>query len=76
MDTLAGSEENLLKMRKGTLQGEAAGVRSVESHMWVLFDDIPPRTYGPARAVHVTDDGTAWMVHPDVVAGWYKKNER
>jgi hypothetical protein len=76
MDALAGLEEHLLEMRKGTLEARAFGIRSVDSGFLVFFESIPPRTNGPYRTLAVDEDGHARMLHQDTFAWWPKKAER
>jgi hypothetical protein len=76
MDSLAGSEERLLEMRKGTLEARAFGVRSVGSGFRVFFESIPPRTSGAYRTLEVDEEGHARMLHQDMSSWWPKKAER
>ena len=76
MDPLAGSEEGLLEMRRGTLQARALGVSSMGPGFRVFFESIPPYTSGAYRTLEVDEEGHARMLHQDMFPGWHKRKER
>jgi hypothetical protein len=76
MDALARSEEDLLEMRRGTLQTEAFGVRSVGPNFRVFFESIPPETSGAHRTVEVDEEGHARILHQDTFSWFYKRTKR
>jgi len=76
MDPLAGSEANLLEMRRGTLQAEAFGVSSVRAGFLIFFEPIPPDTRGAYRTLEVDEAGHARILHQDMFPGWYKRTGR
>jgi hypothetical protein len=76
MDRLAGSEEGLLQMRRGTLKAEAFGVSAVGGGFLVFFESIPPNPIGACRTLEVDEKGYARMLHGDMLPGRYKRVKR
>lgn len=69
LDSLAGSIEDVLEMRRGTLQPRAFVVNSAGPGITVFFESIPPGTY---RAVEVSE-GHARLMHQDMYPGLFAK---
>ncbi|WP_440223826.1 hypothetical protein ACQQ2N_01105 [Dokdonella sp. MW10] len=77
MDSLAGSEANLLATRKGTLQAEARGIKYMGFYYMVFFDTAAGRPSGGAyRTLVVGMNGDVEMMHSDMYPGIYKSIAR
>jgi hypothetical protein len=76
VSAMAGSEESLLEMRRGTLQAKAFGVRFAGAGFLVFFESVPPDTSGAYRTLEVDEEGHARILHQETFPGWYKRTER
>lgn len=72
LDSLAGSVDDVLELRRGTLQRKAFVVNSAGPGILVFFERIPPHTDGAYRAVQV-NNGHARMMHQDMYPGIFAK---